>query len=73
MDPPMAKTESGYTDWVLIPTRRNYYYLGRIDGGQLVDIFDFATFRFTTTGDRATGFEERMANDMLLATAKRVP
>lgn len=73
MDPPMAKTESGYTDWVLIPTRRNYYYLGRIDGGQLVDIFDFATLRFTTSGERATGFEERAANDMLLATAKRVP
>ena len=29
--------------------------------------------RFTVVGDRATGFEERMANDMLLATAKRVP
>jgi hypothetical protein len=73
MDPPMAKTESGYTDWVLIPTRRNYYYLGRIDGRQLVEIFDFATLRFTTSGDRVTGFEERMANDMLMATAKRVP
>ena len=73
MDPPLARTESGYTDWVLIPVRRNYYYLGRMNGGQLVEIFDFATLRFTSTGDRVTGFEQRMANDMLLASAKRVP
>ena len=73
MDPPLSKTESGYTDWVLIPTRRNYYNLGRIDGGQLVEIFDFASLHFTIAGDRASGFEERMANDMLLASAKRIP
>jgi len=73
MDPPMAKTESGYTDWVLIPAKGSYFYLGRIDAGQLVEIFDFATVRFTIAGDRATGFEERMPNDVLLATGKRVP
>ena len=73
MDPPMAKTESGYTDWVLIPARGSYFYLGRMDGGQLVEIFDFATVRFTIAGDRATGFEERMQNDQLLGTGKRVP
>ena len=73
MDPPFVKTESGYTDWVLIPARGSYFYLGRMDGGQLVEIFDFATVRFTIAGDRATGFEQRMQNDQLLGTGKRIP
>jgi len=73
MDPPLYKTESGYTDWVLIPTRRNYYYLGRIDGGQLVEVLDFATLHFNVTGDHATGFEQRLPNDHLMTTGKRVP
>lgn len=73
MDPPLAKTESGYTDWLLIPARGSYFYFGRMDGGQLVEVFDFATVRFTIAGDRATGFEERLPNDALLGTGKRVP
>jgi hypothetical protein len=73
MDPPMSKTESGYTDWVLIPTRRSYYYLGRMEGGQLVEILDFATLHFNVTADRATGFEQRLPNDHLMMTGKRVP
>lgn len=73
MDPPLVRTESGYTDWVLIPTRGSYYNLGRFDGGQLVEIFDFAPLRFAVEGGRVTGFEQRMNNDQLVSTGKRLP
>jgi hypothetical protein len=74
MDPPIFKTESGYTNWVLIPAKGGkWFYLGRFDGGELVEIVDFAAMRFAFAGDRATGYEFRMANDQLIGTGKRLP
>jgi hypothetical protein len=73
MDPPFVKTETGYTDWVLIPTKGRYFYLGRFDAGQLVEIIDFASLRFNIAGDRATGYEYRMQNDQLIGSGKRIP
>jgi hypothetical protein len=44
-----------------------------MEGGQLVEILDFATLHFNVTADRATGFEQRLPNDHLMMTGKRVP
>lgn len=73
MDPPLATSEPGYTDWVLIPAKGQYFYLGRFNDGQLVEIFDFASLRFNTENGKATGWEFRAQNDQLVASARRVP
>ncbi len=73
MDPPMFATESGYRDWILLPTKGSWYSLGRIDRGELVEVFDFASLRFDTAGGVASGFEYRSRGDDLIAKAKRVP
>jgi hypothetical protein len=73
MDPPMFKTEPGYTHWVLIPRKGGWYRLGRYDQNELVEIFDFFGVQFDATGDRAKGFEIRLPNDMLLGKGTRLP
>ena len=73
MDPPMITSESGYKDWILLPTKGSWYTLGRMDRGELVEIFDFLSVRFDIAGERATGFEMRMTGDELFGKAKRLP
>ena len=73
MDPPLFTTESGYTHWMLLPSKGDWYYMGRIDGGELVEVMDIAAMQFSIAGDRATGFELRAKNDALLATGTRLP
>ena len=73
MDPPLFTTESGYKEWVLVPVKGDWYYLARVDGGELVEVVDFAAAQFDASTGRATGFELRARNDMLIATGKRLP
>ena len=73
MDPPMFTTEDGYRDWILLPSKGSWYTLGRIDRGDLVETFDFASLKFEVTGSNATGFELRTRGDDLVAKAKRLP
>ena len=72
MDPPMYKTEDGYTEWILVPGKGTWFHLGRIDKGEVVEVFDFMHVQFDAAGDRANGFEMRLPNDMLIAKAARV-
>lgn len=73
MDPPLFSTESGYTDWILIPGKSDWFKLGRFDGGELVEITDFVAVHFDPAGEAAKGFEVRATNDALMAKGTRVP
>ena len=73
MDPPMYSTEPGYRDWVLIPKKGDWYYPARLLDGQLVEVIDFAGFRFDVVNGKAKGFEVRAPNDMLLGRGTRLP
>ena len=73
MDPPLFSRESGYTDWILVPGKSGWFKLGRFDGGELVEITEFAALRFDPEADLAKGFEVRAMNDALLAKGTRVP
>jgi hypothetical protein len=73
MDPPMSTTEDGYKDWILLPSKGSWYTLGRMDRGDLVEVFDFFSLKFDVTGSAASGFEVRTPGDDLVAKAKRLP
>ena len=73
MDPPMFTTEDGYKDWILLPSKGSWYTLGRVDRGELVEVFDFFSLKFDVTGSAASGFELRTRGDDLVAKAKRLP
>jgi hypothetical protein len=73
MDPPLFSSEPGYTDWIVVPGKGDWFKLGRLDGGELIEIFDFAALRFEPARERAMGFELRATNDMLLAKGTRLP
>jgi hypothetical protein len=73
MDPPMYKTEPGYSEWLLIPGKGDWFRIGRIHNGELVEIFDFMQLQFDSAGNRAKSFEVRLTNDMLIGTGKRLP
>ena len=73
MDPPMYKTEPGYVEWMLLPRGGDYYRLGRMQDGELVEIFDFLSVQFESGGDRMKGFEVRLPNDQLAGKGRRVP
>ncbi|GAC1648266.1 MAG: hypothetical protein NVS4B3_03590 [Gemmatimonadaceae bacterium] len=72
-DPPMYTSESGYADWVLFPVKGNWYYLGRVDRGQLVEIWEWAQLEFESGATPAARFEIRRGNDHLMAVGKRLP
>ena len=72
MDPPMFTTESGYRDWILLPSKGTWFKLGRMDRGEMVEVFDFFSLKFDP-GAAASGFEIRTAGDDLIAKAKRLP
>ena len=72
MDPPLSKIEEGYTDWIMIPTKGGWFTMGRILRGELTDIFNEGRIEFDKAGDRASGFEMRAPNDMLVGRGKRV-
>lgn len=72
MAPPMYRTEEGYRDWVLIPNR-SWFYLGRINKGEIVEVFDYFQLQFDRGGERAAGFEVRAFNDALVGKATRLP
>jgi hypothetical protein len=73
MDPPMFTTEDGYKDWILLPSKGSWYTLGRVDRGDLVEVFDFFSLKFDVAGSVASGFELRTRGDDLVAKAKRLP
>ena len=73
MDPPLFRTESGYTDWILVPGKGGWYKLGRFDAGELVELADFVAVHFDTEGERAKGFEVRAGNDNVMARGTRLP
>jgi hypothetical protein len=72
MDPPMFTRESGYRDWMLLPKKGTWWSLGRLDKGELVEVFDFFSLKFDP-GATAAGFEVRTPGDDLIAKATRVP
>ena len=71
MDPPMYTTEEGYRDWIVLPTKRAWFTLGRIHKGEVIEIFDFLQVQFDAGGDVSTGFEIRAPNDQLVAKGTR--
>lgn len=71
MDPPMYTTEEGYRDWIVLPTKRAWFTLGRIHKGEVIEIFDFLQVQFDARGDVSTGFEIRAPNDQLVAKGTR--
>lgn len=73
MDPPLFRTESGYTDWVLLPRNGGWFGLSRMDGGELVEVAPDQMVQFDPEGERAKSFEVRMTNDALLARGTRLP
>jgi hypothetical protein len=73
MDPPMFTTESGYKEWMLLPSKGSWYTLGRMDKGDLVEVFDVFAVTFDTTGRVANGFEVRTRGDDLVGKGKRLP
>jgi len=73
MDPPMYKTEPGYAEWMLLPRGGEWYRLGRMQDGELVEIFDFFSVQFESGADRMKGFEIRLPNDKPIGKGKRVP
>ena len=73
MDPPLFSTESGYTDWILLPGKSGWFKLGRFDGNELVEVTDFLALHFDADGDIAKGFEVRATNDALVAKGTRLP
>ena len=72
MDPPMYKTEPGYSEWLLIPGKGDWFRIGRIHNGELAEIFDFMQLQFDSVGDRAKGFEVRLTNDILIGKGTRL-
>ena len=73
MDPPMFKTEPGYKDYMLLPGKGDWFKLGRLQNGEMAEVFDFMSIQFDPAGDRAKGFEVRMTNDTLMGQGTRVP
>ena len=73
MDPPMYSSESGYSDWMVLPKKGDWFVLGRMNHGELVEIFDFFGMQFQHAGGVATGFELRTTSDNLVAKARRIP
>lgn len=72
MDPPLFTSEPGYAEWLLVPVRDGWYNLGRFQNGELVEIMAELAIEFTPREGRATGFEARLPNDALVASATRV-
>jgi len=73
MDPPLFASESGYTDWVLLPKAGDLYVLGRFDRGELVEVMDSFALQFDVVDGRAVRFEVRAPNDALIASGSRLP
>ena len=73
MDPPMYKTEEGYRNWILVPTRGGWFYLARTHKGELIEVLDYFQLQFNSGGERASGFEARAFNDRLLGKGTRIP
>jgi hypothetical protein len=73
MDPPMYKTEPGYSDYILIPRKGDWYRIGRVHNGELAEVWDFMQLQFAVEGGRAKGFEVRMTDDTLIGKGTRLP
>ena len=73
MDPPMFTTEPGYRDWMLLPRGGEWFRLGRMQDGELVEIMDFLSVQFQSGGAQMKGFEVRLPNDQLAGKGTRVP
>src|SRR5215217_4361128 len=71
MDPPMFRTEPGYTDWLLVPAKGDWYHPARFQDGQLAELMEYFGFRFDVANGKARGLEVRMMDDALLASGKR--
>ena len=73
MDPPMYKTEPGYKDYVLLPGKGDWFKLGRMQNGEMAEVFDFMQLQFDADPTRAKGFEVRLTNDILIGKGTRRP
>ena len=67
----MYRTEDGYADWILLPTKGGWFTMGRFHKGELIEIFDFFQIQFDSAGDVANGFEIRAPNDQLIGKGTR--
>jgi hypothetical protein len=73
MDPPMFRSEPGYTDWLLVPAKGDWYHPARFHKGELAEMMEYFAFRFDVEkGGVAKGFEVRGPDDGLLARGTRV-
>ena len=71
LDPPMFPSDD-YRDWKLIPARGDWYYLGRMQQGELAEIWDWAALQFAVVDGKATGFEIRDRRDTRVGRGERV-
>ena len=61
----------GYDFMVLIPIKEDWFIAGWWKNGELYDVSDEMVMEFKLERGRATGFDMRMENDELVATAER--
>ena len=61
----------GYDFMVLIPIKEDWFIAGWWKDGELYDVSDEMVMEFKLERGRATGFDMRMQNDELMATAQK--
>lgn len=70
MDPPLWP---GAEEFVLVRKSDALFLLAETDADGLKELWDWAALDFVLADGRATGFDVRLPNDEVIASAKRVP
>jgi hypothetical protein len=69
IDPP-AWGDPSYGEYVLIQKKGDLYSFGRVDRGELIEVWDFNALQFTVANGHPDSFEVRGTDDALWATGK---
>lgn len=72
LDPP-AWGNPSYGEYVLVQKRGDLYSFGRVDRGELIEVWDFCALQFTVASGHPESFEVRGTDDALWATGKTGP
>jgi Protein of unknown function (DUF2911) len=69
IDPP-AFDDPSYGEYVLVQKKGDLYSFGRVDRGELIEVWDFNALQFTVANGRPDSFEVRGTDDALWASGK---
>ncbi len=72
VDPPMF-SDPALREFVLIQKKGDLYDFGRVDRGELVEVWDYVALQFAVANGHADSLEARGTDDELWATGKRKP